>query len=183
MRLLGAKEFLKTVKPGTLCIEFWMKNEEECFELIKDYENDGNINKLFKKYGGCFYIFGDNTGSLEFLYDEDEEPDDIDGFKYDCLFYYDKNIVGDASPWTTLQLVYDNEEEWPDYITPDDYYHESINKTLNKEDIRRIQKWFLEAGKPFRDETSENAWALRFLEEEKNDKIINYRSDYKHVPQ
>ena len=30
MKLLGAKEFLKTVKSGTLFCEFWMNNEEDC---------------------------------------------------------------------------------------------------------------------------------------------------------
>ena len=34
MRLLGAKEFLKTVKPGTLCVEFWLDSEEECNPII-----------------------------------------------------------------------------------------------------------------------------------------------------
>ena len=38
MKLLGAKEFLKTVKSGTLFCEFWMNNEEDCLEIIKDFE-------------------------------------------------------------------------------------------------------------------------------------------------
>ena len=36
MRLLGAKEFLRTVKPGTLCVEFWLDSEKECLQLIED---------------------------------------------------------------------------------------------------------------------------------------------------
>ena len=49
MRLLGAKEFLRTVKPGTLCIQFWMNNEMECFDLIKDYESGNSV------YNDCGY--------------------------------------------------------------------------------------------------------------------------------
>ena len=178
MRLLGAKEFLKTVKPGTLCIEFWKKSEEECLHLIKDYETGSTIYQLLEKYGGEFYIFGDNSGSLSFLYSDNREEDDeveINGFKYDCLFYYDKNIVGDASPTTTLQLVFENEDEWPEKIYPEDYDHESINKILNKDDIKRIIKWFLKECGPFTNETSEAAWALKSLEKEKNNVIINYK--------
>ena len=34
MKLLGAKEFLKTIKSGTLFCELWMNNEEDCLESI-----------------------------------------------------------------------------------------------------------------------------------------------------
>ena len=178
MKLLGAKEFLKTVKPGMLCVEFWLKSEEECFQLIKDYKNGADI---FKDRYGEFYIFGDNSGSLAFdfdPFDEEHTADVIDGIKYDCLNYYDKNIVGDASPRTTLQLVYENEDEWPEEIYPEDYSHESINKVLHKDDIKRIQKWFLKKCGPFDDETVEDAWALNYLEtEEKDNPIINYKEN------
>lgn len=175
MKLLGAKEFLKTVKPGTLCVEFWLDSEKECLQLIEDYKNDIDI---LKKYYGEFYIFGDNSGSLAFLFsshEEDIEIDEIDGYKYDCLWYYDKNIVGDASPWTTLQLVYESEDEWPESIHPSDYCHKSINKVLHKDDIERIIKYFLEEH-TFADETKEDAWALKHLEQnEKDNVIINYK--------
>lgn len=180
MKLLGAKEFLRTVKPGTLCIEFWLKSESDCLHLIEDYKGGSSIYKLLEKYGGSFYVYGDNSGSLSFLFssnEEDIEINEIDGHKYDCLFYYDKNIVGDASPWTTLQLVFENEDEWPSEIYPEDYYHESINKVLCKDDIRRIIKWFLKECGPFRDETSEDAWALKHLEKYNDDVIINYKGE------
>ena len=64
MKLLGAKEFLKTVKSGTLFCEFWMNNEEDCLEIIKDFENGVNI---LDKYTGEFLIYGNNAGSLTFL--------------------------------------------------------------------------------------------------------------------
>ena len=177
MRLLGAKEFLKTVKAGTLCVEFWLDNEKECFDLIKDYKNGINLSEIFKKYGGEFYIFGDNCGSLAFLFSNDEETIEIDGYKYDCLFYYDKNIVGDANPSTTLQLVYESEDEWPESIYPSDYYNESINKVLHKDDIKRIIKYFLK-NNTFSDEKREDAWALNYLEQnEKDNAIINYKGE------
>lgn len=136
MRLLGAKEFLKTVKSGTLCVEFWCSNEEECLEIIKDYKNGKNI---IDKYGGEFYIFGDNSGSLSFLKDDSNEEIEINNKKYDCLFYYDKNIIGDASPTTTLQLVFENEDEYPNEIQI-----EYSNKLLTKEDIINIKNWFIQ---------------------------------------
>lgn len=167
MKLLGAKEFLRTVKPGTLCVEFWLSHEEDCLELIKDRQNGVD---LLEKYSGEFYIFGDNGGSLAFIEDEDEET--IEGVKYNCLCYYDKNIVGDASPWTTLQLVYETEDEWPEEICV------GGDIVLHKDDIRRIRDWFLKTEGPFTDETSDDkfAWALKHLEEEEPDhKIINYK--------
>lgn len=171
MKLLGAKEFLKTVKPGTLCVEFWLGSEEECLQLIQDYKNGVDI---FKKYCGEFYIFGDNLGSLAFLADEDDEysKDIIDGIEYDCLWYYDKNIVGDASPTETLQLVFESEDEWPEKVQIEDYRKERL---LNKEDIKRITKYFLKEHK-FDDETK--GWALNELETNdyyKDNPIVNYK--------
>lgn len=164
MRLLGAKEFLKTVKPGTLCCEFW-KSEETCKDIIRDFENGVSI---LNKYEGEFYLFGDNSFSLAFLYDEeDHEIINIDGVDYDCLFCYDKNIVGDASPTSTLQLVFDSEDEWPEQIKV-----EFSNRVLNKDDIRKIQKYFLETEK-----FGDNSWALMNLESYDycDDYIVNYK--------
>lgn len=178
MKLLGAKEFLKTVKSGTLCIEFWLDDEEECFDLIKDYKNGMNLSEILQRYYGEFYIFGDNYGSLSFLIsnnpeDEDEE-DVIEGYTYNCLNYYDKNIVGDASPNTTLQLVFENEEEWPEKILIRSYQTEK-NNFLFKDDIKRIQKWFLTIDH-FETEHSE---ALKWLDSDyyKKSKIVNYKGD------
>lgn len=177
MRLLGAKEFLKTVKPGTLCVEFWMSHDRDCLYIIEDFKKGVN---LLEKYSGEFYIFGDNGGSMAFLepYEDDDEETIIDGHKYSCLFYYDKNIVGDALPWSTLQLVFDSEDEWPEKIP---IRQTDGKQFLDKEDIKRIIKYFLEEDGPFKDETSDSAWALKKLEEEdyKDDEIINYVGERK----
>lgn len=112
MRLVGAKHFLKTVKPGTLYKRFWLYNEKQCLDLIKKYENKEDL-----YYYSETEIFGDNSGSLGF-YEVDESLDElkeglvkINDKTYTCLFYYDANVVGDASPKETLYLVYDNEDE------------------------------------------------------------------------
>lgn len=164
MRLVGAKEFLKTVKPGTLCIRYWT-SPETCQEIIKDYENHIDITK---KYYGEVFVFGNNSGSLSFLRTYDKK--DIDGISYDCLFYYDLNIVGDARPTETLYIVYDTEDEWFEVKV------EHSKQILNKDDLRRIIKWFLETeGAYFTDETR-NEWALQTLEEDyPNDEIVNYK--------
>ena len=70
MRLIGAKEFLKTVKPGTLFIQYWKSNANECKEIIRDFEKGVDITK---KYYGGYHLFGDNGGSLTFLLSD--EPD------------------------------------------------------------------------------------------------------------
>ena len=173
MRLIGAKQFLKTVRPGTLCVEFCLRSEKECLQLIEDYKNGVDI---FKKYYGEFYIFGDNVGSLAFLTEDDDRysTETIDGIEYDCLFYYDKNIVGDASPGNTLQLVFESEDEWPEKVEIEEYKKQ---KFLNKEDIKRIAKYFLKNHK-FDDETK--GWALNYLETNdyyKDDKIVNYKGE------
>ena len=149
MRLVGAKEFLKTVEPGTLCIQYW-RNPEICKEIIRNYERHVDITK---KYHGEVFVFGDNSGSLTFLrtYDDKErEIVNIDGISYDCLFYYDLNIVGDAGPNETLYLVYENEDEWPSEVKV-----EQSKQVLNRDDLKRIIKWFLETeGCCFRNEVN-----------------------------
>jgi hypothetical protein len=76
MKLMGAKEFLKTVKPGTLFFELWMSHEKDCFEIIKDFENGVN---LLDKYGGELLIYGNNAGSLTFLKSEKDELLKVNG--------------------------------------------------------------------------------------------------------
>lgn len=176
MRLIGAREFLKTVKPGTLCIQFWM-DANICKQIIEDYKNGIDIVKNYN--AGEFFVFGDNSGSLAFLrtYDDEErEVETIDGIAYDCLFYYDLNIVGDAGPDETLYLVYDTEDEWPSEVKV-----EQSKQVLNKDDLRRIIKWFLDTeGNHFLDEVNDkNAWALKALDENfyKNNEIVNYKGD------
>ena len=166
MKLLGAKEFLKTVKSGTLFCELWMDNEEDCFKIIKDFENGVNI---LDKYTGEFLIYGNNAGSLAFLKAGKYKEVLIDNIPYNCLFYYDHNIVGDASPDSTLQLVFENEDEWPEQIKVD-----SSDQILNKQDIKRIRDYFLATEGPFK----ACDWALEALEKDyyKNNKIVNYKS-------
>ena len=166
MKLLGAKEFLKTVKSGTLFCELWMDNEEDCFEIIKDFENGVNI---LDKYTGEFLIYGNNTGSLTFLKSKSAKEVVIDNILYNCLFYYDHNIVGDASPGLTLQLVFENEDEWPEQINVD-----NSDQVLNKQDIKRIRDYFLTTEGPFK----ACDWALEALEKDyyKSNKTVNYKS-------
>lgn len=161
MRLVGARKFLETVKEGTLCVEFWKNTQEECSRIIEDYKKGEDI---IQKYKGEFYIFGDNSGSLGFI--EDDIEDEIDGKKYNCLCYYDKNIVGDACPKTTLQLVFETEDEYPEEI-----YIES--EKLTKEDIIKIKNWFVKNtlfSKP-------DDWVWEFLNKEKENTIINFDSE------
>lgn len=170
MRLLGAKEFLKTVKPGTLFISFWLDNAKQCFELARLFEAGESVQEISKKYWDEFHIFGDNGGSVAFCKTDDEPPVDIKGHSYDCIFYYDHNIVGDAGPGETLNLVFDNEAEWPS-----EFRVSQSDQILSKEDVVRIRDWFLETEGPFKDEA--NDWARAALEEGyyKDDPVVNYK--------
>lgn len=184
MRLLGAKEFLKIAKPGTLFLEFWLEDEDECLKLIADYKEQlaqGNspVNYLRAHYCNDFYIFGDNHASLSFLYDETyNDTAVIDGKEYNCLFYVDKNIVGDADPFSTLNLVFDSEDEWPDAVVVERSHFSASCEFLSKIDIKKIRDYFVTNMGPFVDELSEEAWALKELETNesyKDDYIVNYK--------
>lgn len=115
-RLVGARKFLEIAKPGTLFIplEFWGHNPERNSQeladaVIKFVDNplfvyDTNWDKL--------HIFINNCGSVTFAYfpficDEDE----------DYIYYYDYNVVGDASPEYTLYLIVDSIEDIPSHIS------------------------------------------------------------------
>ena len=167
MRLLGAKEFLKTVNSGTVCIEFWMNNAEECLDVIRDYEESHDAKSLFEKYHGEVFVYGDNVGSLMFIEESEFPPVSVGGIDYRCFSYTDLNIVGDASPWTTLYLAFDDEAEWLDE-TP---IADSV-ETLSKDDMKRAIKWFLNTHGPFDGRLPQ--WALDVLEED--DPIINYKT-------
>lgn len=180
MRLIGAKEFLKTVKPGTLYSRFWLDTEKECLDLIHRYRANDEL-----YYWRETEIFGDNDGSLGFTKPSEFDVEDvhfkthiINGKKYDYLSYYDANVVGDAGPTTTLYLVYDTEDEWPEQVpidNSDDY--------VTKSDLISIRDWFLDTAGPFRDETKDG-WALIELETNsyyKDNRIINYSGEEKDV--
>ena len=114
-------------------------------------------------------IEGNKTGSLTFLKSKSAKEVLIDNILYNCLFYYDHNIVGDASPGLTLQLVFENEDEWPEQINVD-----NSDQVLNKQDIKRIRDYFLATEGPFK----ACDWALEALEKDyyKSNKIVNYKS-------
>ena len=51
MKLLGAKEFLKTVKSGTLFFELWMDNEEDYLDYQikeKNYKKTRTTKKVYQ---------------------------------------------------------------------------------------------------------------------------------------
>ena len=114
-RLVGARKFLEIAKPGTLFIplEFWgydsEENEQELADIIKKFEN--NPVSAYDANWGNLHIFVDNFGSVTFRYfpfncDEDN----------DYIYYYDYNVVGDASPEYTLYLIVDSIEDIPSHI-------------------------------------------------------------------
>ena len=166
MRLIGAKNFLETVKPGTLYRRFWLDKTEECLDLIERYKTNQDLH-----YFSELEMFGDNCGSLAFSYSDNNDEVIINDKTYSCLFYYDANVVGDAGPTTTLYLVYDNEDEWPDKIDVEN----TENEFLTREELISIRDWFLRYDQ-FENES--NGWALDMLNLDnsfKNNYIVNYK--------
>ena len=175
MKLVGAKEFLKTVKAGTLCISFWCSSQNQCDNLIQDYNNNIDITQKYKNLIDLeWFLYGDNASSLTFL-DDDNEDIKIGNKIYNCLFHYDKNIVGDADPKETLYLVLEDFNDWPLELPV-----WGADYSLARDELIKIQKWFLKKCGPFTDENSTEkwAWALNKLETDdyyKNDHIVNYK--------
>lgn len=168
MRLIGAKEFLSTVKAGTFFLQYWT-SVANCNRLIQLVEQ-GDLEGAIKENPLELYIFGDNSGSLNIeVLDEDWDCDhyEIEGKDYHCLIYTDLNIVGDANPYSTLYLVFDNLEDIPLCALP-------LGQT--KETLTIFRNWFLTKCGPFRDEVNdEEAWALKTFEESYlGDPIVNY---------
>jgi len=165
MKLVGAKKFLRIAKPGMFFLQFWT-SVNDCYDIINKYQNN-KFNEILDKHNFELYIYGDNSGSLNIEYHdiENEEFEIVDGKEYNCLLYTDLNIIGDACPYETLYLVFDNVDE---------LYDISIVKTLTKEELIKIRDWFLDYGAPFTDEA--NTLALKAMEEfYPDDIIVNYK--------
>ena len=186
-RLVGARKFLEIAKPGTLFIPL----EFEGY----DYEEDGQelvdavvkfVDNPLSAYDANWenlHIFVNNFGSVTFkyiplIYDEDG----------DYIYYYDYNVVGDASPEHTLYLIVDSIEDIPSHInffcrgdriskaefdndfvwynTVDKMYHHYLQ--LTEEEIKtRYEKVLKEICNNVSD--SDNDWAKEKLSKIKND--------------
>lgn len=115
-RIVGARRFLKVAKPGTLFIplEFWgynaEKNSQELVGVLEKFVD--NPVSVYDDSWEKIHIFVNNHGSVTFAYfpficEEDE----------DYIYYYDYNVVGDASPEYTLYLIVDSIEDIPSHIS------------------------------------------------------------------
>lgn len=187
MKLVGAKQFLKLAKCGTFFIQFWCHEEGECYDIIREYEENNLKQNIFEKHYGETCIFGDNTGSLsfemntgkpnerdtsEFLYGDDEIPI---GDKVAYGSYYDLNIVGDADPTQTLYLIFDNENDFYNFVIKDTKNNDNL---LTLEELKLLKDWFLKECDNPDDETE--GWAMNALKTSdwlKDDPIVNYGAD------
>ena len=185
-RLVGARKFLEIAKPGTLFIplEFGEYDfEEDGQELVDAIEKF--INNPVSAYDanwGNLHIFVNNFGSVTFkyiplIYDEGG----------DYIYYYDYNVVGDASPEHTLYLIVDSIEDIPSHInffccgdriskaefdkdfvwynTVDNMYHHYLQ--LTEDEIKtRYEKVLKEICNNVSD--SDNDWAKEKLNEIEN---------------
>lgn len=115
-RLVGARKFLEIAKPGTLFIPLEFcghnpeRNSQELADAVEKFVN--NPLSAYDANWGNLHIFVDNCGSATFRYfpfscDEDD----------DYIYYYDYNVVGDASPECTLYLIVDSIEDIPAHIS------------------------------------------------------------------
>lgn len=133
--LMGARKFLDMPK-GTIYHQFWMDNSKECLKLIEEFNK--NPKEYFSNLGLILHIYGNNRGSMALrgpVDDDSYEPIETDSIE-DYLFYYDANVVGDASPNDTLYLVIE-ESLLPDII-------EFEYGSVTKDEFLQLRNIFLE---------------------------------------
>lgn len=99
-RLMGAKTFLKKAHPGTLFIPWPRRDNMSLQDQIDLFRKDPA--DLVRTFAGELHIFGDNSYSADFYYEDDIDIEAGDTYLYD----YDYNIVGDATPFDTLYIVF-----------------------------------------------------------------------------
>lgn len=149
LTLMGARHFIDMPK-GTIYLRLWENNEKELLNIIENFKND----KLEIRWENV-EIYGDNYGSMAFMHDEE-----------DYIFYYDANVVGDASPKTTLYLIIP-ENFVPDTIPIRDKYGNQFN--ISKQDFFKTKNKFLDNFKDLPIDNKldkENDWARQKLEED-----------------
>jgi hypothetical protein len=127
MQLLGAREFIK-MPAGTFYVQYWENTMEECLQIIDKFKKDSKI--FLDIQPDTLHVFGDNSRSMMFYGDKEE----------DYMFYYDANVVGDATPESTLYLVID-ENELPNEISI--YDNEDNTVKISKEDVIKIKNKFV----------------------------------------
>lgn len=127
MKLLGAREFIK-MPAGTFYVQYWQNSKKECIDIIENFKKEPK--SFLELKVNDLEVFGDNSGSMTFGGDIEDN----------YIFYYDANVVGDASPATTLYLVID-EDELPDIIE----FHNNERNTiqLKKNEVIKIKNIFL----------------------------------------
>jgi len=155
IRLLGSRKFIG-LPPGTLYTEHWLNDIEQCNTMIHNFiENPDEFLDTLD-----LFIYQDNGASL--LLEGQKDEDDL------CLT--DVNVVGDASPGTTLRIVF-NLEDLPDIITiRGSNYDDRVNWT--KQEISEIIKEMKEDNHINK---RHHNWALEELEKlhVKGNKIID----------
>lgn len=124
--LMGARRFID-MPTGTLYISLWKNSTSDCIDLIEEFMKDP---KEFLDYSDM-EVYGDNGGSMGFSQDDE-----------DHIFYYDANVVGDASPTHTLYVVLDanvipDSIEFPNLENMDEHF------TLTREEILEIRNKFM----------------------------------------
>jgi len=142
MKLLGANNFIK-MPTGTFYVQYWLDTQKECMEIVREFLKSPDEflkNRIFD-----LEVFGGNSGSM--MFDDSEE---------DYVFYYDANVVGDASPSTTLYLVIE-EDELPDEIV---FNGNSGRFKLSKKEVIDIKNYFVENAH----EHYEDNWAIKELD-------------------
>jgi len=140
MKLLGAKEFIKS-KPGTFYFSFWKNTEEECFKIIEQFNKDP---KSLLNEEDELEVYGNNSFSMSFRsgrFDWDTGIMSKSENDEDFIFCWDANVIGDASPLTTLYLVLE-EDELPEFIIAVNSFYENPVK-LSKDRILRIRNLFV----------------------------------------
>lgn len=164
--LMGARKFLDMPK-GTYFIPISLKTEDECRKTIEQFKENPKSLLDFSQ----LHIWCDNLSSMSFNFYEADEDDADDADAY--IFYYDFNVVGDATPKTDLYLVLD-ESIIPDII------HDSGGAQITHEQVVKTHEIFV---RDYASESSEYAEkdlieAKEFLDTLKQREIIDLCLEY-----
>lgn len=183
VRVIGSRKMLD-MPAGTIFIPIERRYVQDIYQFLKS----GPIN--LNNYISDLYIYGSNNGSATINTDFEEPEEEY--------FYSDYNVVGDASPVTTLYIILD-EDDIPSRLKlfmvwlqePYKYldniscvtkeYNSNLKmwgyyKNVTKEEFLKIRENFLNENYPDRSVSTNDfdVWARTYLDNvAENQEILN----------
>lgn len=164
IKLMGARHFID-MPVGTMY--FRLDGNDNVKNIFK--ENPKSLIDDFED----IEVYGNNNGSMALSYINYEEEGTY-------LFYYDANIVGDASPENTLYFVFDEDFLPNEIILVEKYMYSGdkdftiVNHVITKAEFLEMRKEFIGYFDSLDNANNkENDWARAELDKHLTHPIIN----------